>query len=469
MRKTDSEGKFHKPEPFNASAYAVQQAAYSQWGSISGKYGFMFLGLYVLGRIWPFAHVLRLLFGFFLLSRACRAVLRRWQKVARFMGWRRVLHNAAIMMKLRYRQSLHAIFINAPGCIPLLLLAPAVMTSTGWPQAIFDVRTLIVVLFAYGILAHALICVLPPVFLVLGVSEHTPLHLLKAVQRASGLPAISLIDQSGLRVLSGLRPQRPGQDFLIRLTEIFPGVASPRIDSLRTRMARWQETVQDIAAMVPIVIVDTRCRSAIVSQEAVWMLAADRAYKAVFVTGDTGEMPVLEDVDGVSAVQQSKARTVTEAELPSLIVRITEPEEPRVASVIEGPLPETPAVMEAQANLNRRGDRLQNLIDWISHGGSVQEVNELIREWESQGQVDPSAGTPNYVANVDEALALVRRRIPQAYLSLYLRTDGSAWAEIGSKSSENLLVRVSTGGNSIKVSPCRAILLALLKAELGQI
>lgn len=288
------------------------------------------------------------------------ATLGAWLRVVRLLGPRRAFKNCLTISRLRFRQPLRYVKVNAPGCSLLIfgpfiaLFAWALRTHLDQLRGILAIGSIAFAaaigrrasnkallpailalsyvgcfltsdaVFFWGVsvflvdlgcivVESTLQGLLPPLVLFLGVSSYAQFKTLKLVQRSAPGLAATLIDQAEASIVREYERHYRGMGL---------DPTGPRYESLRTRLGLWEETVRELIDMVPIVILDTRVVSGPVLQEAAWMLQPERWHQALFVTDKEGNAPVLEQILAKAAiVRDHRTRLVREDELPERISR----------------------------------------------------------------------------------------------------------------------------------------------------
>ena len=288
--------------------------------------------------------------------------LDAWFRLIRLVGLQTAMKNSMRISRIRYRQPLRGMRFSAPGCslillgtfiaviswalwsrpnqlrtllaffaiglsasffrtasnriFPIVLLAFSLVACFGTSETIFVwAVTIFLGLLGCVAIGTTLQGMLPPIVLFLGVSSYEQFKTLKRVQTTVPSLVVTLINQAEDSVVRQYDRHYRGMGL---------DPAGPRFESLRTRAGLWEQTVQDLVGMVPIVILDTRVVSDPVLQEAAWMLQPEQLHKVMFVMDDEGNAPVLESILPKDEIYpEHRSRLVKEDELLDRISRFT--------------------------------------------------------------------------------------------------------------------------------------------------
>jgi hypothetical protein len=408
---------------------------------------------------------------------------RKWRKAIRLLGLSSAIRSAGRVARFRYRQPWRDVRVSAPGPPSAILLCVATLLYVQWSGSISD--------FSIGFAAVAVIvavlqpigAVAPPIVLFLAISDYDQFRLMKRMQSLGDLLVLSLINQSSRGVVDNYHEHYRRQAAIARrsgivgravaLGRVFGNPMSPRHDSLRTRPEQWRDTLHEAIEVSPVVVLDARDYSRYVLEEALWMLAPERINKCLFLVKDDRSAPVLERAASFGEVlSELGVNTVTEGELPGLLLERTQSSQTLSPLSVAPPHPDSYATLHgARRRFELMSALLEDFQACVSRGdGSDPRLDARIWEWDrGRGEAAISDDLPRYTDSIDAALSLARRHLAQdgatCSFSVYVDIKGLGSVSIGLQSRPgNMRVFES---DPFRIGPARAMLQALFRGLLA--
>jgi hypothetical protein len=197
-------------------------------------------------------------------------------------------------------------------------------------------------------------------------------------------------------------------------------------------------------------------------QEILWMLAPERVHKAIFIVDDQRLGANLNrGLKQAGDESRSEVLACNEKTLYDLLPNMTRSSQDLPA----------PGKDHWRKKVNETMTALDNLMFLIRAETTTDAaLDGAIHVWEQSHPADTGSPSNNirYSASFDTALALIKRRLPEATVALFVYTSGNAEVEIGVPDrGSDWMVYSSRETPRLVLNPTRATLLAWAKAEQG--
>jgi hypothetical protein len=401
----------------------------------------------------------------------------RWTTTIRVLGVGRAISGASTMWSIRCEMPFHAggdqALVRWPirPTVPLLFelqVFAAALVILYFADASMLGRVLtapIIIAAAIWAVAHAAESVIPPCLLYLGVSEPGQFENFRYLASSRRWLAMSALDQGNPSVGGG--DTASGSFFRSLLPNRIRGVPlgllfqRRRLESIRTSNNVWESAIRRLSDFVPLIIVDLRSHSAIVSNEFMWALEAGAASRLLVITRDDRLTSVDLDLEPLGRSLSSIVRTVIEDELNGVVATLLD-HPPTGTQAPTTEVDSTAGVSLGNA-IRTATEQKRALLERLVHSRGPdrtidRDFNELVG--------GPSCSVPPFTASLVDAVRLLRRRLPKCSYTIHVGRDKTVWADIGVQPIARSF-RVSVSGMKPVDHAAKAILAALLNAELG--
>ena len=402
----------------------------------------------------------------------------RWTTTIWVLGVRRAISGAAIMWSIRSERPFHAGGDQALFRWPIRPTVPLFFEFQVFAAALIFLYSVdasmlgraltapMIIAAAIWAVAHAAESVIPPCLVYLGVSEPGQFENFRYLASSRRWLAMSALDQGDPSVGGGDTASE--SFFLSLLPNRIRGVPlgllfqRRRLESIRTSDDVWESAIRRLIDFVPLIVVDLRSHSAIVSNEFAWALEAGAASRLVVITRNDGISSVDFDLEPLGQSLSSMVRTVIEDELNNVVATLLDhpPTGPQAPTTKADSTAGVSLVNAIRTASEKKSALLKRLVQSRGPDRTIDhDINKLVG--------GPSRSVPPFTASLVDAIGLLRRRLPKCSYSLHIGCDKTVWADIGVQPIPDSF-RVSVSGMKPVDHAAKAILAALLNAELGR-
>lgn len=401
----------------------------------------------------------------------------RWTTTMRVLGVRRAISGAATMWRIRSKRPFHAggdqVLFRWPirPTVPLFFELQAFVTTLIFlyivDASMLERALTVPFLIAASIwaVAHAAESVIPPCLLYLGVSEPGQFKSFRYLASSRRWLAMSALDQGDPSIGGG--DTASGSFFLGLLPDSILGVPlgvlfqRRRLESIRTSDDVWESAIRRLIEFVPLIVVDLRSHSAIVSNEFVWALDAGAASRLVAITRDDGVTSLDFDLESLGLELSSIVKVATEDELNGVVATLLDHLPTKIGAPAEKVKPRA-SVQLINAICNATEKKRALLDRLVRSQGTDRTIDREISEWAGGS----SSSVPPYTSSLADAIGLLHRRLDKCSYTIHTGRDKTAWADVGVQPIAGSF-RVSVSGEPVDHA-AKAILAAVLNAELGR-